>query len=306
MSLKDILQAQGAYKSYESEGFLDIWLYRPAGALLALAGARLGLTPNMLTVASLLTGVGGSAMLFPDAWMWHGVALIVLGGIFDASDGQLARMTGSASLFGRILDGASDYFVIIATYLALAFKYLAMRPDASSVPIFTLAAAAGVSHSLQASLFDYYRSEYTEYVDKKRVPVSDLDKEEARTGPEEGPVKRFLAWSHKDYTLRQRKLASGHVRLGESLRAARPEGKLDEEDAAAYRELNLPVIKLWNIQGTNSRLLVMIAALAAGRPEAYFIAEVVGYNALALLSHFLQSRADRGFRSRRLKSHPSP
>ncbi|MFH2202718.1 MAG: CDP-alcohol phosphatidyltransferase family protein [Elusimicrobiota bacterium] len=288
-ALRDALEAHNAYKSYESEGVLDIYFYRPAGALFALAGKRLGLTPNQLTTASLATGVAGAGLLYWDSWMWTGLGLLVLSGVFDASDGQLARMTQSASLHGRILDGVADYCVFIATYLALAAKYLSLNPDASAVLIFTLAALAGISHSIQASLFDYYRTEYTEYVDQRRIPKSDL---ESGASEEGGRAARFLAWSHRDYTLRQRRLAASHVRLGEELLARRPDGTLDEKTAAAYRGLNLPVIRWWNLLGANSRLLVIAAALAARRPELYFWAEVSFYNVWTLAARDRQERAD--------------
>lgn len=291
-SLREILDAQNAYKSYESEGVLDSHFYRPAGALFAVAGKALRLTPNMLTVASLLTGVAGAALLYWDRWMWAGIALIVLSGVLDASDGQLARMTGTSSIYGRILDGVADYFVFIATYLALAFKYLHIHPEASSIPIFILAALAGVSHSIQSSLFDYYRTEYVDYVDKRRIPVSDLEAiaDEAPAGP----LQRFFRWSHRDYTLRQRKLAAGHVKFGEKLREKFPSGEIDERSASAYRDANLPVIRLWNLLGANSRLLVIAGALSAGRPELYFWAEITAYNVWAATAHLWQAKADAG------------
>ncbi len=289
-TLRETLLSQNAYKSIESEGFMDLYFYRPGGALFALAGMRLGLSPNTLTAASLLTGVTGACLLYWDSWMWAGIALIVLSGLFDASDGQLARMTKSSSLEGRILDGVADYSVFIATYLSLALKYLKLHPEASPVPIFLLAAAAGISHSMQSSLFDYYRNEYTEYVDRKRIPKPDFDE---NSTPPEGGIKRFLWWSHRDYTRRQRKLARSHVELGETLTSNIPEGRLTEKFARNYKSLNLPLIWWWNLMGANSRLLVMTAALAARRPELYFWAEVILYNTCAFVSHRRQAAADR-------------
>ena len=289
-TLRETLLAQNAYKSIESEGFLDLYFYRPGGALLALVGLRLGLTPNMLTVVSLITGVSGACMLYWDSWMWVGIGLIILSGLFDASDGQLARMTQTSSLYGRMLDGFSDYAVFIATYFALAFKYLHLHPEASPVPIFALVLAAGASHSMQSSLFDYYRNEYTDYVDRRRIPVPDVD--ENAVAPE-GWAKRFLWWCHRDYTNRQRKLAQSHVELGQTLASKLPDGKLSDEFAKNYRELNLPLIRWWNLMGANSRLLLTIFALAIGRPEFYFLAEVFLYNACAFAVHRVQVKADR-------------
>lgn len=289
-TLRETLLSQNAYKSVETEGFLDLYFYRPGGAILALAGMRLGLSPNLLTAASLVTGVAGACLLYWDSWMWVGIGLIVLSGLFDASDGQLARMTHSTSLNGRILDGVADYVVCITTYLSLAFKYLNLNPEASPVPIFVLVAVSGISHSLQSSLFDYYRNEYAEYVDRRRIPVPDFDE---NAEPPADLINRFLQWCHRDYTLRQKKLARSHVELGRILSSKRPDGKLDEEFAKNYKDLNLPLIWWWNLMGLNSRLLVVIAALAAGRPELYFWAEVTLYNLCAFVIHRRQVNADR-------------
>jgi len=74
---------------------------------LAVALARLGFTPNMLTligfgialVAALLAGLGW--------WLAAGV-ISVFGAIFDLFDGAVARATGTASKFGAFLDSTLD------------------------------------------------------------------------------------------------------------------------------------------------------------------------------------------------------
>lgn len=289
-TLRETLLSQNAYKSIESEGFLDLYFYRPGGAVLALAGMRLGLSPNSLTAASLVTGVAGACLLYWDASMWGGIALIILSGVFDASDGQLARMTQTSSRMGRILDGVSDYFVFIATYLVLAFKYLSLHPEGSPHSIFFLVIGAGMSHSMQSSLFDYYRNAYTDYVDRRQISILGAGEGDA---PREGIVETFLWWTHHQYTNRQGRLALSHVELGKALKARLPKGALSNDFAKKYKELNLPLVWWWNLLGANSRLLVMTAALIVHRPELYLAAEVVLYNACAFITHRRQVRADR-------------
>ena len=288
-ALRETLISQDAYKSVESEGFLDLYFYRPGGAFFAWAGFRLGLTPNALTAASLITGVAGACLLYFDESLWRGAALLVVSGLFDASDGQLARMTKSSSHAGRILDGVSDYLVFMATYLALGFKYLSLHPQSSPLAIFSLIAAAGISHSMQSSLFDFYRNEYADYADRKMIP---------RPAPEEtetpvGVASAFLAWCHRDYTRRQRALARVRVNMGKELLSRYPGGKIDEPFARKFKDANLPLIWWWNLMGANSRLLVTVGALAAGRPELYFWAELTLYNLCAFATHRRQAAADR-------------
>ncbi|PCI37271.1 MAG: hypothetical protein COB53_06960 [Elusimicrobia bacterium] len=289
-TLRETLIANNAFKSVESEGFLDLHFYRPGGGLIAFAAMRLRMTPNMLTMISLVTGVAGAILLYWDRWMWTGIGMLAASGLLDASDGQLARMTKTSSVFGRVLDGFADYAVFMATYLALAFKYLYLHPDASPFPIFGLVVLAGVLHSMQSSLFDYYRNEYTDYVDRRKIPVSDFDE---IAEPPQGFVQRFLWWCHRDYTNRQRKLARSHVELGEALRCKFGKEKLSDNFAKNYRDLNLPLIWWWNLLGANSRFLVTIAALAVGRPELYFLAEITIYSACAGALHHYQAKADQ-------------
>lgn len=301
MGLRDILAAQDAYKSYECEGVLDVWFYRPAGALFAAFGHRLNLSPNHLTWSTLVCGVAGSCLLYPERWVWAGMGLILLGEIFDAADGQLARLTKKASLSGRVLDGVVGNLVFIATYLALSFKHLSLNPGDSPVLLFLLTAAAGVSHSAQSSLFDYYRTEYIDIVEKRRVAdpgeelrASDLNRRRARK--EGSPWERFFWWSHEDYARRQRRLAASHVALVRALREKHPGGQVPQEFAAWYKRLNLPLVHSWNLLGSNSRLILLAAVLYLERPVLYFWTEIVLYNAWGLLCHRLQARADRKLR----------
>ena len=75
-----------------------MYFFRPLGMVLARAAGALRLLPTQVTLV--------------------GTALI-LHGILDSSDGQLARMTGQVSELGRLLDGVSDYTAHVAIHVAL-------------------------------------------------------------------------------------------------------------------------------------------------------------------------------------------
>src|SRR5258705_401310 len=93
---------------------------QPMGAAIALAAARLGLPPTVLTIVNLLLGVGASvtvvALAAPvaagtvPAWLVGGIAVLAwqVGYAFDCADGQLARVTGQASPAGGRLDILCD------------------------------------------------------------------------------------------------------------------------------------------------------------------------------------------------------
>lgn len=88
----------------------------------ALALARLGLTPNALTALGLLAG-GGAAALVALGRFWEGGLLLLVGGALDLLDGALARATGRASPGGALLDSTADRLSEAALFLGLLIFY---------------------------------------------------------------------------------------------------------------------------------------------------------------------------------------
>ena len=74
---------------------------------LGRAVARVGISPNALTLAGLI-GIGGAAALVAYGHFWQ-AGLVMLGaGLFDLLDGAVARATGRASTWGAVLDAMAD------------------------------------------------------------------------------------------------------------------------------------------------------------------------------------------------------
>lgn len=100
----------------------------PAGAVLAFAACKLGMTPNAVTVLSgLISTLGAVAyVLVPGGVAAGGVAFVVLqlGYVADCSDGQLARAMRRCSPFGAWLDVAVDFLSDITIPVALAVAAL--------------------------------------------------------------------------------------------------------------------------------------------------------------------------------------
>ena len=117
-------------------------LVDPAINALARLLQRAGITANGVTVAAMLVGVGAALCIALD-WRWTGIGLLWISGILDATDGALARMSGS-NPFGAILDITFDRIVEVAVIVALAW----VHPDAR----FLLVVLAGVI-AIAMSLF---------------------------------------------------------------------------------------------------------------------------------------------------------
>ena len=97
---------------------------------IARALARIGVSPDLLTVLGLLVNIGAGALLALGYFRW--AALIILfAGAFDTLDGALARVSGTTSPFGAFLDSTVDRYSDMVLFAGLIVHYLQagqMRP----------------------------------------------------------------------------------------------------------------------------------------------------------------------------------
>jgi len=74
---------------------------------IALAMARAGLTPNMLTLIGFAIASAGGVLAALDLWILAGIVATVGSG-FDMFDGAVARATGTTSPLGAFMDSVFD------------------------------------------------------------------------------------------------------------------------------------------------------------------------------------------------------
>lgn len=82
------------------------------------AGA--GVSPNAVTVLTLLVGLGAAAALVMEATAWA-LGLWLLNRVMDGLDGALARLHGRQTDFGGYLDILCDFVVYAAVPIGVAF-----------------------------------------------------------------------------------------------------------------------------------------------------------------------------------------
>ena len=102
----------------------DSRLLRPL--LSVLSG--IGVTPNMLTVGGLLCLVVAGVVVAQGRLLAADV-LLLIGGIADGVDGELARQTGSMTSFGGFLDSICDHCGDYAFSLGLIWYYLSGQAE---------------------------------------------------------------------------------------------------------------------------------------------------------------------------------
>ncbi|MBM4442226.1 MAG: CDP-alcohol phosphatidyltransferase family protein, partial [Candidatus Rokubacteria bacterium] len=100
---------------------LDTAFHRRVSRLVSRVAVARGLTPNTITLASLLLGLGA-------AWcFWHattagavaGLVVYALAVVLDHADGEIARLTLTESAIGEWLDITADTLTHVAIVLAL-------------------------------------------------------------------------------------------------------------------------------------------------------------------------------------------
>jgi hypothetical protein len=234
----------------------------------------------VVTILSIFLGVGAGVMFYFDdiTSTIIGILLLVWANLYDSADGQLARMTGKKTRWGRILDGfAGDvwFFCIYAAIcLRLMCKPMPFLPDTEwGIWIWLLSALAGlVLHAKQCQLADYYRNIHLYFL--KGESGSELDnfkklREEfhSLSWREDGVWKVFL-YFYGNYTRSQEKQtpcfqafkAEVDRRFGKNLPAA-----LQKD----FRSGSLPLMKYANILTFNTRAIVLYLSLLVGEPWLY-------------------------------------
>lgn len=161
----DKAKLNATFKSKDTEEWLDIHFTRPLGYLWALFFKHLHVHPNVVTILSMVIGIMAGMMFYYTDLVHNiiGVLLLIWANLYDSADGQLARMTGKKTLWGRILDGFAGDVWFFAIYLAIVLRvwydYIPFTQVYWSVFILAIAIFSGtVCHSRQCQLADYYRN----------------------------------------------------------------------------------------------------------------------------------------------------
>jgi len=91
--------------------------------------ARIGLTPNIVTLIG-ATGVIASALYFyPRGHLYAGSVVITVFALFDMLDGAVARAKDTASEFGAFLDSSVDRVADAAIFAGLMWWFIAEGDD---------------------------------------------------------------------------------------------------------------------------------------------------------------------------------
>jgi phosphatidylglycerophosphate synthase len=105
------------------DGFVATFLSRPVARLLTPMALRLGLTPNGVTLVSVLLGLLAAGAFATGSWPWLvvGAVLLQLSLVVDCVDGDVARYRRAFTPTGAWLDASTDRLKEFACYGGLAW-----------------------------------------------------------------------------------------------------------------------------------------------------------------------------------------
>lgn len=270
----------------DTEETFDLIFYRPIGFLWAKLAKRLGISPNVITIASIFLGVGAGVSFYFDNIWWNvlGVILLVWADSFDSADGQLARMTKQYSRLGRILDGVSGDIWFAAIYIAICLRENVTSEFFMSRPwlIWIIAVVTGVCHGIQAAMGDYYRQFHLYFVKgedgSELESASNLKEKLNSLSWKNNFWQKLVLTFYTNYTVGQESRTPKMQELRKLLRE-KFKGFIPESFRQAFRAKSKPLMKYTNILSFNTRAFALFAAILIFRmPWLYFAFELIVLN----------------------------
>jgi len=259
------------------EEWVDLHFFRPIGIRIARALQPTGISADQVTLWSLAIGlVAGHLFAYGDRWTnLIGFGLFIVSDIFDSADGQLARLRGTSTRFGRLLDGISDNLRFVNLYFHLIYRLIQSGywwPGAV-----LLVAAAGLAHSIQSAAIDFVRNAFLHIGIGKRGEL-DLPEDLRATRPAT-LLTRFGGRVYRDYVQRQAELFPRSVKLIRDLRRY----PVTDGFRQGYRSRQEVVLPLCAWLGQNIRFAALGAAALVGHVSAFLWTEAVWMSLLLVV-----------------------
>lgn len=280
---------EATFKSQDTEEWLDIHFTRPLGLMWANLFNRFNVHPNVVTLLSIILGAAAGVMFYyPD--LLHtvaGILLLVWANLYDSADGQLARMTGKKTMWGRVLDGFAGDVWFFAIYAAICLR---LTPE-WGIWIWLLAAASGfIFHAKQCQLADYYRNIHLYFI--KGKSGSELDSSQKLRADfraltwRKDPVSKTFLYFYGNYTRSQEMQTPAFQRFYAALRGRFGE-QIPQTLRDDFRRGSLPLMKYANILTFNTRAIVLYVVMLVRQPWLYFVFEVT---IMTLIYCYMRSR----------------
>jgi phosphatidylglycerophosphate synthase len=263
---------RSSFKRRPRPELLCDYLFRPLAHPLVLALARLRVAPSAVVITHFVVGMTAATLL------WGGdlvaaAMLLQLKTLLDNADGQLARITGRVTAFGRYLDTEADLIVNAALFASLA--------HVTGRPVLALIAFAGLTLllSIDVNLEPLYRTAFGEPTTTTLAP-----------SPGSKRTARALAHVYAAVFAPQDRLVQrfSEGRLQRVLDGVDDPAARNHATRAFHDPLTLTVTA--NLELT-TQLVVLGVCLAIGAPTAYLWFVICGVATMPVLQLRRERRA---------------
>ncbi|HYQ30057.1 MAG TPA: CDP-alcohol phosphatidyltransferase family protein [Polyangiaceae bacterium] len=273
-------------KPLEVEEPIDVWVHRPPAYVLARILLPTPVSPNLVTVGSILAGFAAGAAILSN-FPWHlpvAGALIFGSAVLDCCDGQLARLRKSSSVFGRMLDGAADSIVSVVIVGGASYLVLRKYHDPLWFLLLTivLTVTTILTSSFHTTMYDQFKNVFLRMTHPSYREGEDLSVAEARFQAQRGQLSSFLklVWQiYFVYMRGQRDYVEKFDPTSRRLLDASPE--YNERNAAIYRKYAGPAMRVWrSFFGFGSLVFGLAVSIAFDVTDYYLLFRLLLLNAV--------------------------
>ena len=297
MNAEEKKMYEASIKSIDTEEFLDMWFYRPLGFRCALFFRNRGIHPNVITIISIFLGVAAGICFAQESLRWNilGILLLIWANLSDSTDGQLARLPGQKTRWGRIFDGFAGDCWFFCIYFAIAvrenFQPIPFAPEYTwGVTIWIMSSFSGFwIHGSQCQLADYYRNIHLYFTNEKNgneFHNSIAVRKEYKETPWKGNFfwKIFLN-AYIAYVDNQERMSP---KFQELIKTVNAKYGTDIPDSLRkeFRQGSLPLMKYTNILTFNSRAIMLCFVMLIGEMWFYLFFELVILMALFVYTRY--------------------
>ncbi len=260
-------------KSRSSDELINTYVLRPIAGMIVRALYPTSITPNQVTLASILAGLVAAGLYYAGSQASVVVAgmLITVKDVLDSADGQLARAKSQFSRKGRFLDSIGDVVVNVAVFSAIGWTLFRQTGDWMMM-LHSLVGLAGIT--LRVSYHVFYHTSFLHLQGQYKVNrlMEDVTEVDRQADPSTLRFQQIfvLIYGWQD---RLMFLIDTWCKGGEREEVLRDEWYGD-----------IAGLRLSGLLGFGTELFLLMICSVANQLELYLILNIVGMNLILLTS----------------------
>ncbi len=260
-------------KSRSSDELINTYVLRPIAGMIVRALYPTSITPNQVTLASILAGLVAAGFYYAGSQASIVVAgiLITVKDILDSADGQLARAKSQFSRKGRFLDSIGDVVVNVAVFSAIGWTLYRQTGDWMMI---VLSFVGFVAITLRVSYHVFYHTSFLHLQGQYKINrlLEDVTEVDHQADPSTLRLQQIfvLIYGWQD---RLMLLIDTWCKGGEREETLRNEWYGD-----------VAGLRLSGLLGFGTELFLLMICSVANQLELYLILNVAGMNLILLTS----------------------